>query len=46
MMPGNTSYRKHAQYHPNMVFLGPDARSGQPFAGPQEETYWPLMWPR
>ena len=42
MMPGNTSYRKHAQYHPNMVFLGPDARSGQPFAGP----YWPLMWSR
>ena len=42
MMPGDTSYRKHAQYHPNMVFLGPDARTGQPFAGP----YWPLMWPR
>ena len=36
------SYRKHSQYHPNMVFLGPDARTGQPFAGP----YWPLMWPR
>ena len=30
-----------SQYHPTMVFLGPDARTGQPFAGP----YWPVMWP-
>ena len=42
MMPGDTSYRESEQYHPNMLFLGPDARPGQPFAGP----YWPVMWPR
>ena len=42
MMPGDTSYRESRQYHPNMLFLGPDARPGQPFAGP----YWPVMWPR
>ena len=42
MMPGDTSYRESEQYHSNMLFLGPDARPGQPFAGP----YWPRMWPR
>ena len=41
MMPGHTSYRLSEQNHPNQVFLGPDARPGQPFAGP----YWPVMWP-
>ncbi|MDE0230298.1 MAG: phytanoyl-CoA dioxygenase family protein, partial [Spirochaetaceae bacterium] len=25
MMPGDTSYRLSRQYHPNMLFLGPDA---------------------
>lgn len=41
MMPGDTTYRPGPLGHPNLVFLGPDAREGQPFAGP----YWPLMWP-
>ena len=39
---GDTGYRRSPQYHPNMLFLGPDARPGQPFAGP----YFPVMWPR
>lgn len=41
MMPGDTSYRPSPQHHPNLVFLGPDARPGQRFAGP----WWPVMWP-
>ena len=41
MMPGDTGYRLSRQYHLNMLFLGPDARPGQPFAGP----YFPIMWP-
>lgn len=41
MMPGDTTYRPSQQYHPNLVFLGPNAKAGQPFAG----TYWPQMWP-
>ena len=41
MMPGGTTYRPDAQWHPNLVFLGPNAQAGQPFAGP----YWPQMWP-
>ncbi|MEM7536196.1 MAG: phytanoyl-CoA dioxygenase family protein [Chloroflexota bacterium] len=41
MMPGDTTYRPCEQYHPNLVFLGPNAYEGQPFAGP----YWPQMWP-
>ena len=39
--PGDTCYRESRQDPPNLLFLGPDARPGQPFAGP----YWPLMWP-
>jgi ectoine hydroxylase-related dioxygenase (phytanoyl-CoA dioxygenase family) len=41
MMPGGTRYRAGVQWHPNLVFLGPDAREGDPFEGP----WWPLMWP-
>jgi ectoine hydroxylase-related dioxygenase (phytanoyl-CoA dioxygenase family) len=41
MMPSGTRYRAGAQWHPNLVFLGPDARDGDPFEGP----YWPVMWP-
>ena len=42
MMPGDTVYRPEGnQWHPNLVFLGPDAYAGQPFTG----SYWPLMWP-
>jgi ectoine hydroxylase-related dioxygenase (phytanoyl-CoA dioxygenase family) len=40
MMPGDTVYRAGRQWHPNLVFLGPNAYDGQPFAG----DYWPLMW--
>jgi ectoine hydroxylase-related dioxygenase (phytanoyl-CoA dioxygenase family) len=41
MMPGDTVYRAGRQWHPNLVFLGPNARDGQPFAG----DYWPQLWP-
>lgn len=41
MMPGGTAYRADRMAHPNLVFLGPDARDGQPFEGP----YWPQLWP-
>jgi hypothetical protein len=41
MMPGDTVYRAGQQWHPNLVFLGPNAYDGQPFIG----DYWPLMWP-
>lgn len=41
LMPGGTRYRAGVQWHPNLVFLGPDAREGDPFEGP----YWPVLWP-
>lgn len=41
MMPGDTTYVSGRQWHPNLVFLGPDAMDGTPFVGP----YWPQMWP-
>ena len=41
MMPGDTSYLPGRQWHPNLIFLGPNARAGQRFAG----VYWPQMWP-
>ncbi len=41
MMPGDCVYRSGQQWHPNLVFLGPNAREGQPFVG----DYWPQMWP-
>jgi ectoine hydroxylase-related dioxygenase (phytanoyl-CoA dioxygenase family) len=41
MMPGNTAYSAAPQWHPNVVFLGPNAKNGDPFVG----DYWPLMWP-
>lgn len=41
MMPGDTCYRAGQQQHPNLVFLGPQARDGQSFDGP----YWPTLWP-
>ena len=40
MMPGDTFYLPGRQRHPNLVFLGPNAQEGEPFAGP----YWPQMW--
>ena len=41
MMPGDTAYRAGHMWHPNLVFLGPEAQDGQPFVGP----YFPQMWP-
>jgi hypothetical protein len=41
MMPGDTVYRAKQQWHPNLVFLGPNAYDGQPFIG----DYWPVLWP-
>lgn len=41
MMPGDTVYRAGRQWHPNLVFLGPNARDGQPF----NQEYWPVLWP-
>ena len=41
MMPGETSYRAGRQWHPNLMFLGPNAYDGQPFIG----DYWPQIWP-
>lgn len=41
MMPGDTVYRAGRQRHPNEVFLGPNAKDGDPFIG----DYWPVMWP-
>ena len=41
MMPGDTVYQAGRQWHPNLVFLGPNATDGQPFIG----DYWPVMWP-
>jgi ectoine hydroxylase-related dioxygenase (phytanoyl-CoA dioxygenase family) len=41
MMPADTVYRAGRQWHPNLVFFGPNAYDGQPFAG----DYWPVMWP-
>ncbi len=41
MMPGDTTYVPGRQFHPNLVYLGPNAQAGQPFAG----SYWPQMWP-
>lgn len=43
MFPGGTVYRKAAnQWHPNVVFLGPNVYDGQPFQG----DYWPRLWPQ
>ena len=41
MMPGDTVYRAGQQWHPNLVFLGPNAYDGQPF----NADFWPVMWP-
>jgi ectoine hydroxylase-related dioxygenase (phytanoyl-CoA dioxygenase family) len=41
MMPGDTVYRAGRQWHPNLVFLGPNAKDGQPFTG----DYFPQLWP-
>jgi ectoine hydroxylase-related dioxygenase (phytanoyl-CoA dioxygenase family) len=41
MMPDGTRYRPGEKLHPNLVFLGPDARAGDAFVGP----YWPRLWP-
>ncbi len=41
MMPGDTVYRAGKQWHPNLVFLGPNAQDGQPFTG----DYFPQLWP-
>ncbi len=41
MMPGDTVYRAGQNWHPNLVFLGPNAKDGQPFTG----DYFPQMWP-
>ena len=41
MMPGDTRYRAGVQWHPNLVFLGPDACEGDTFEG----AYWPTLWP-
>ena len=41
MMPGDTVYRAVRQWHPNLVFFGPNAQDGQPF----NQEYWPVMWP-
>jgi hypothetical protein len=41
MMPGDTVYRAGRQWHPNLVFLGPNAYDGQPFS----RDYWPQIWP-
>lgn len=41
MMPSDIVYHAGQQWHPNLVFLGPKAYDGQPFAG----DYWPVLWP-
>ena len=42
MFPGGTAYRPAGnQWHPNVVFLGPNAYDGQPFQG----DFWPRLWP-
>jgi ectoine hydroxylase-related dioxygenase (phytanoyl-CoA dioxygenase family) len=41
LMPGDTGYRAGAQWHPNVVFLGPNAHDGQPFTG----DYFPQVYP-
>jgi ectoine hydroxylase-related dioxygenase (phytanoyl-CoA dioxygenase family) len=41
MMPGDTAYRAGKQWHPNLVFLGPNAYDGQPFSG----DFFPQIWP-
>ena len=41
MMPGDTTYRAGRQWHPNLVFLGPNAYDGQPFNG----DFFPQIWP-
>lgn len=41
LMPGDTAYRVGQPWHPNVVFLGPNAYDGQPFVG----DYWPQLWP-
>jgi len=41
LMPGDTAYRAGTQWHPNVVFLGPNAQDGQPFAG----DYFPQVYP-
>lgn len=40
MMPGDTCFSGATQWHPNVVFLGPHPKAGQPFSGP----YFPEMW--
>ena len=42
MMPGDTVYRAGQQWHPNLVFLGPNAHDGQPF---DDDDYFPRVWP-
>lgn len=42
MMPGDTTYRAGVQWHPNLVFFGPNAQHGQAF---DNDDYFPLMWP-
>ncbi len=42
MFPGGTVYRQNGnQWHPNLLFLGPNAYDGQPFLG----DFWPRIWP-
>ena len=38
---GRHGLPRRTELHPNLVFLGPNAYDGQPFAG----DYWPVMWP-
>ena len=43
MFPGETVYRQAGnQWHPNVLFLGPNAYDGQPFSG----DFWPRLWPQ
>ncbi len=42
LFPGGTVYRSEGhQFHPNVVFLGPNVFDGQPFVG----DFWPRLWP-
>jgi ectoine hydroxylase-related dioxygenase (phytanoyl-CoA dioxygenase family) len=40
MMPGGTAYRGRTRFHPNIQFLGPNAKPGDLFDGP----YFPVVW--
>jgi hypothetical protein len=41
-MEKGSKYLKDVDWHPNLVFLGPNAKDGDVFEG----EFWPQVWPK